>query len=368
MSKFQAAEPQWTPLAAIDSRQAWTGVIPGNDLPVRIEAAAWHGKPVYFDIVWPWKKPSRMPTAAESGSVRFRSLLDNLLFLGVVIGAVVMAWHNWRMGRIDTQGATRVGIFACALNVLVWLCGAHHVATSAEQSLFNEALGSALLYSAVLFGLYLALEPWVRRYWPQTLITWTRALNGRFRDPLVGRDLLFGVAFGMAYCLLIAGYEAASLYAGEQPAGDFSESNLMGGRWILWKILAVLLDSFTSGPSFFFAIFLLRSLLRKQWLAAVAFVALWSSVRILGGGNPLINAVFWVLIYSVIVIILMRFGLFSTVVTLFVIDVTVQLLGTTDFMSWYGTSSLVLLLIIAGLALYGFRISLGGQKLISDPV
>ena len=100
----------------------------------------------------------------------------------------------------------------------------------------------------------------------------------------------------------------------------------------------------------------------------VAFVALWSASKIIGNGNPYIKAVFWVLIYGVLVVILMRFGLFATVVTLFVVDTVLGLLGTTDFMSWYGLSSVVLLALIAGLSLYGFRLSLGGQKLIKDPV
>ena len=36
----------------------------------------------------------------------------------------------------------------------------------------------------------------MRRRWPQTLISWTRVLAGRLRDPLVGRDVLVGAACG----------------------------------------------------------------------------------------------------------------------------------------------------------------------------
>jgi fructuronate reductase len=34
--------------------------------------------------------------------------------------------------------------------------------------------------------LYVALEPFVRRMWPDALISWSRAIMGRLRDPLVG--------------------------------------------------------------------------------------------------------------------------------------------------------------------------------------
>ena len=49
---------------------------------------------------------------------------------------------------------------------------------------------------------YIGLEPQVRRFWPRSVISWSRVLLGRFRDPLVGRDLLTGVTAGIAIVLL----------------------------------------------------------------------------------------------------------------------------------------------------------------------
>jgi hypothetical protein len=90
-------------------------------------------------------------------------------------------------------------------------------------------------------------------------------------------------------------------------------------------------------------------------------------MKVIGsGGNILVNSVFWILIFSLIVVILIRFGLFAAVVTLFVIDTLVQTLHTTDFTAWYGTSSLALLLVVGGMALYGFKLSLGGRSLLAD--
>jgi hypothetical protein len=40
----------------------------------------------------------------------------------------------------------------------------------------------------VYWILYVALEPGVRRMWPDIFIGGTRLLAGRIRDPLVGRD------------------------------------------------------------------------------------------------------------------------------------------------------------------------------------
>jgi hypothetical protein len=58
-------------------------------------------------------------------------------------------------------------------------------------------LGRAVFFAAVVWAAYIALEPFVRRVWPNLLFAWTRLLDGRWRDPLVGRSLLAGVALGV---------------------------------------------------------------------------------------------------------------------------------------------------------------------------
>jgi hypothetical protein len=74
------------------------------------------------------------------------------------------------------------------------------------------------IYGALNIWLfYVALEPYVRRFWPQLLIGWTRLLSGRFRDPVVGRDVLVGVAAGMIAASLIASRELVPRLLGLTP-------------------------------------------------------------------------------------------------------------------------------------------------------
>ncbi len=42
----------------------------------------------------------------------------------------------------------------------------------------------------------------MRRHAPEALIGWTRFIDGRLADPLVGRDILFGHAAGVLVRLL----------------------------------------------------------------------------------------------------------------------------------------------------------------------
>src|SRR5580704_6204285 len=260
LSKFQQAAPEWVPLSASDSRAAWTGTYPGHpDLPIRIEAAAWHGKPVYFAIIWPWTKPTRLIEETGVRAQKAATIAKNVFLILIGIVAVIFARINSKAGRGDHRGAVRLGLFAGFGSLIGWLLSAHHVASKAESSLLGEAIADAVLRAVLLWGLYLALEPWIRRYWPRTLITWTRVLGGRFRDPMVGRDLLFGTLFGVAYAVLILSFNLID----PGPGRDLQAPNLMGGRAIVFGIMQHLFATLATSTQFFLMIFLLRVLVRK---------------------------------------------------------------------------------------------------------
>ncbi len=367
ISKFQPTAPQWVPVVDTDSSAAWTGTYPGRpNLAIRIEAAAWHGKLVYFEIIWPWTKPTRL--VENEGSIRDRAayFVRTGLILVIIIVAIVMARQNAKAGRGDHRGAIRLGVFAGVTGLIGWVMSAHHVAAAgSEQSLISEALVSALARGVILWGVYMALEPWVRRHWPQTLVTWTRVLVGRFRDPMVGRDLMFSVLFGLAYCVLIIAFEALD----QQPTEDFRLFNLLGGRMVASGAITHVLGGLINGPEFLFMLFLLRVVLRKQWLAAVAFVTIWAVMQgSQGGGGVVPRVAFFAVIFALIVTILMRFGLFAIVVTVSLIDWINDTLLTADFGAWIGLSSVFLLLVLGAMTAYGFWTSLGNRTLLNEEV
>src|SRR5262249_21611634 len=101
------------------------------------------------------------------------------------------------------RGALRLMIWVQGTGMLGWVLGEHHVASPGEFALLIAALGSALYFTGLVGVLYIALEPFVRRRWPQVLVSWARVLLGTWRDPLVGRDVLIGCAAGVAATCLI---------------------------------------------------------------------------------------------------------------------------------------------------------------------
>ena len=102
------------------------------------------------------------------------------LSLSLLLGTLVLARRNVRLGRGDRRGAFRVAAFLLIVSLLGWLLGAHHVADLAgEAGMFAEALAFALLGAAFVWLTYVALEPFARRRWPSLLVSWTRLLSGR---------------------------------------------------------------------------------------------------------------------------------------------------------------------------------------------
>src|SRR5437016_7253829 len=79
----------------------------------------------------------------------------------------------------------------------MWALQAHHLASLGEFGMIVLALAWAFLISTFARQLYFGLEPFVRRRDPHTLISWARLISGKIRDPLVGRDILIGTAYGV---------------------------------------------------------------------------------------------------------------------------------------------------------------------------
>jgi hypothetical protein len=371
-AKFTAVAPEWSSSVMTDARAAWTGPYKDRpDLPVRIEAASFHNRPVYFQVLWPWTSAARLARPSSGRSPTFRSVLNYAIGVIVFIAALWIAHYNWKAGRVDLRGATRVGIFCGLMSLIAWIFHAHHVASDSEQTLIASALANAAYVCLEFWLIYLALEPWVRRYWPQTMITWSRVVAGNWADPLVGRDLLFGTFFGIVYVLIIALYEYANLRSGVPIFGEFGLENLNGFRAFAAYITGLLFSEVSGALIFLLTLFLVRAVLKKQWIVATVWVVGWVAVRFLrqnfidSQALAITTGVFWTLLFSLLVFIILRFGFFALVVAVFVLDSLIACFLTTDFSAWYSQSSFAVAILIIAMALRGFRLSMGSRPLFS---
>jgi len=313
-------------------------------------------------------------SAGSSSSSTLRKAANYSIGALVFIAALWIAHYNWKARRADLRGATRVGLFCGLMSLLAWIFHAHHVASDAEQTLIGNALARAAYLFLESWLIYLALEPWVRRYWPQTMITWSRVVAGKWKDPVVGRDLLFGTLFGIVYVLIIALYEFANLRSGVPILGEFGLDNLNGLRAFTGYIAKLLVGEVGGSLIFLLTLFLVRAVLKKEWLTAAVWVAGWVAVRFLRANFidsrelAITTGVFWTLLFALLVFITLRFGFLALVVAVFVLDSLIACFLTTDFSSWYGQSSLAVVILIVAMAVRGFRLSLGSRPLFSPAV
>jgi len=355
-SQFQAADPQWTPLANWDARAAWTGTDAPTGAKLRVEAAVWRGRPVYFQIVGPWTKPDRM-TDASSG--------DRIPVLAVVYLALaaagVLAWKNLRSGRSDKKGAASLALLYFAGLAGGNALAAHHVVTMAELSVFWRVMAQGAINASVIWLFYAALEPWVRRRWPHVLIAWTRYTVKGVRDPLVGRGLLYGAAFACVFAALtlldlrLHGPGGEPVMASLYPLGSLR----LAGAAALFTLAGSLFGPLLT----LFLLFVLRVVLRKEWAAAVVCALVLGLLSSSGTAYPVVDLTINLVASGLTVFLLLRYGLVVAIVAGALSEFLLGLPRTLDFSLWYASMGLLPLALAALIAFYGFRVSLAGRPL-----
>lgn len=362
VGRFASAQPKWVPPAAYDSRSEWGGSSDRHpEVPLHVTAAGYRGRPVYFGISGPWEPRARMGQAERT----FRSTIGIPVIVVVLVtllaAGVVFARRNIRLGRGDRRGAWRIATYVFVTSMIAWLLRAHHVPdVGAEWGLLSADLGASLLGGAFAWLSYIALEPYVRRRWPDLLISWNRLLAGRFGDPLVGRDVLVGALAGAALAALAHLSNALPAWFDVPGMTPIPSSPLLlkGSREAASFLSFQLGDMAFSAVAITSFFFLSTLILRRKWLAAVA-LGLLNVVISLSGENFSVEIPFAILQAAILVYVVLSFGLVAVAVAGFVSSLLQALPITLDFSQWYAGHSLFGLLLFAGIALYGFRVAVG---------
>jgi serine/threonine-protein kinase len=365
-AQFKPTEPRWFPLAWGDARAAWEGAWPTRpDIPLRIEAASYRGKPIYFEMISPWDKPTRMGEQTASRQNVVGQWFSLGLLVTVFAFGIWIASKNLRAGRGDVKGSRRLATFVVLIGLINWALLAHHTSSLLEAVIFILAVSVSLFFGMVTWLLYVALEPYVRRNWPDTLISWSRMLAGKFMDPVFARDVLLGTLFGLASAALeqLQPFVEAGLGKGPQrPVGLTATYVLEGFRGGLASVLFLVSSCFSSALLIFFLFFILRLVIRRNWLAAL-LMSLLFCIPSLGAPNLLIDALFTAPFFLFFLYVLYRFGLVALAVLYFVDQLADTMPMVMPLDAWYREGGLFALIIIATLALYGFQVSRAGKPI-----
>jgi serine/threonine-protein kinase len=363
LADFHAASPSWNSLAAADTRAAWDGTWPGTARALHIEAAAWRGRPVFFLLAGPWTYPSRMPPPPETRSERTGRVFEISFALLLFAGGAWLAYRNYFRGKADRRGALRLAVVAFLLELVIFVVRGHLSFSGEALGLLALAFSTGLFAAAILWMLYLALEPYVRSKWPQTIVSWSRLLAGDFHDALVGRDILFGVVLGVAWTFVLYAGASFDIGAGERPVLPNTEI-LDGARSTLGLWLSNTVVAVFGTLSFFFVLVLLRVLVRNRWLAAALFVVIFTFPKVLGSEHLLTDLTMWFVVYAIAALAVVRFGLITLAMAVFTANVLLSVPFTTDLSSWYAPSAICLILSFVAITLWAFYTALAGQKLV----
>lgn len=349
LADFRPARPAQFPPAYADALAAWEETSPETPgLRMHVEAGSAGGRVVYFNIVPPWERHLSKDLADEAPTRLHWGLpvVRWLVYVLGMLGGGLLAWRNIEAGRGDLRGASKLAAFVLLVGLLDWLFGDTHSA-----SLLGEAaslylwVARATLTAAVAWVCYIAVEPYVRRYWPDIMITWTRLLRMQLRDPLVGRDVLVGVLCGVLLVLLMQlDLLLPSWLGGPAPTpklpGMFHDLDaVLGLRYKLSIVVAAIMTSITVGLILMLLMLVVRRAIRPAWLAALGSWLLIAVLHLATSGSDVSFP--WVLaaIFSAVAMLLYtQVGLVAMLASLFVSSLLVNSPVTTQFGAWYAPS------------------------------
>ncbi len=363
-ARFTPSVPRWLPSEPFDAREDWDGTYAASpEVPIHVSAAAWRGKPVSFEIIAPWSRPARMQANRPEGGMVARNAAFMFIILSALVAGVLLARRNLRLGRGDRRGAFRVALFMFAVWILRWLFSAHHTAdVPAEFKGFLLALGVSVFFGFFVWLIYVAIEPVVRRRWPQLLISWSRLLAGRFRDPLVGRDALAGILFGAATALAFFVSNALPSWIdlrGMRPLPPSSRF-LLGVPEFLGEFLVIVSDAVGIGLAVMTVLLLAQVLLRRRWLA-MTFATMLLTVLSVSGENYAVEIPAGLVIAALTILVAVRFGILALIFSVLAHGLLLDAPLTLDLSRWHAAGGLLLAAVIAVLAVWAFRVSLGGK-------
>jgi hypothetical protein len=375
---FQPAAPTGTPPVGCDRRFAWAGGAEDDaSETVRVEAAMVHGKPVYFERIAAATAASQIAAATESGWMA--AVVDAsvpAVLIGIMIGCVFFARRNLRLGRSDRRGATRLGIAVFLVMIASRLLVAEYWGTGGDVFvMLAHLLGLSLFSGVFVLTLYLAVEPYVRRAWPERIVSMTRLLSGRLTDPLIGRDILIGLLIAAIADLLFMVVSIVGVSFG-LPFGEYWywSADFLNATLSMRHTLAGVL--FNAGQAFSVAlwvVFLLvvaLAVFRRRGLAAASVVAILF-LLICGWprGGHIVTVVslgvVWTAYNSVAIL---RFGPLTLAAAVFTQRVTSYFGATFDFAVWNMGNIWFANGILIGLAVFGFVTATRGQTLLKDEV
>jgi serine/threonine-protein kinase len=201
------------------------------------------------------------------------------------------------------------------------------------------------------------------------LISWSRLLNGQWRDPLVGQNVLLGVLAGVFANAVFQFEVLAPAWFGLTPRPFMPSHPLtLGGPFaVAGYLLVVLIRRLGDALFFLMILFLCRLVLRRGLLASCAFVAVWTVADVLFyGSHPVLGWFSEGIFFSLVVWVYLRLGLLAGIVMILTEWTLDNAPLTTNLSAWYAGNGLAVVAFFLALATFGFYTSQAGRAIFQD--
>jgi hypothetical protein len=316
-------------------------------------------------VLGPWSRPRAQQPITPSRAASALRLFALALWTSVLAASVLLARYHIRRKRADLRTASRLAALCLLVNVVAWVVGGHHLSSpAAEVNSFFRACGNMLFNVSLLWLLYVALEPYGRRFWPDGLLGWTRLFAGHVRDPRIGREILIGGALGAALIGEDAFRGVMPYLIGRAPAlpgldGTVQVLSGFGALALAWA--GQIYGSVQTALIITMTFVGLRLVVRQTWIAvALGMVVVTAAVtsNVPFGQEPWLTVIGQLLAIGIITLAIFRFGLLVTTVALIVdnvVTVAPILPHATAWAALPGNLSVAVVLATAAFGFYAAR-------------
>jgi hypothetical protein len=324
---------------------------------------------VYFEVVHPWRAASGGQTTQPGRQLSRYAAVRAALWLLALGVAACLAWQHARQGHADWQGTWRVMTWVVGLAVLAWLCGSRHSLDLGEEVLAAFDWFTVIVFCGAIGGLtYLAVEPFARRWWPWSILTFRRLLDGRLTDLAIWADVLLGLAVGLGAVAIrqLCTLANHALGIAVSALNDFDPSqNLLdhfGVRYRFAVLVDALLLAVLQSLLVLTLVVILKRVVKSAVLAAVIVVITLAALAIVGRG--LLSPIDWLartLLLSIMAWLLLRYGLVAAIVGVATYYAVNNSPLTLDPSTWFAPAGLFIVLITAAALVMSWRLARVGS-------
>ena len=208
--------------------------------------------------------------------------------------------------------------------------------------------------------MHLAVEPAMRRHWPNSLLGWTRLLRGEIVDARVGQNALFRIGAGALITLLIFAKGPLNHAAGvPYPIASFGNTRYFEG---LHYVIGFLFSLFVfqtvfNAMWFILTIVGLTRLFKRMWVVGLAATVVFTFLAardffVDAPGVLWINFTIAFIVVGIITMLAIRVGLLATVMAFCSTFVLTATPWSFDTSAWSFQESALAFLVIAGLTAF----------------